>query len=238
MDSETIIPFQELRAIANRNYFYEGNEPLTVGSIPFGKTIVGFGKRFNQKIEKGIFPSTVIKIFFSKDYNQPIGQHVLPSGLKILKFGKHFNQPIGQHVLPSGLKILMFEKHFNQPIGQHVLPEGLTDLTFGKHYNQRIGSSILPDQLTSIHLGEHFDQPINNIPTNINSFVLKNISYSHSTDILYCCANLVDIRIGGTSGHFFNQIIINMHNLKQKMRYQDLVGYCIRTLDGTNDQYA
>nr|QBK89569.1 MAG: FNIP repeat protein [Pithovirus LCPAC001] len=136
------------------------DQKIEKGVLPTSLTALEFGEGFDQKIEKGVLPISLTTLTFGINFNQKIEKDVLPSSLKTLKFGQFFNLKMEKDVLPALLTTLKFGRYFNQKIEKDVLPASLTTLKFGRHFNQKIEKSVLPTSLTTLTFKWHFNQKI------------------------------------------------------------------------------
>jgi hypothetical protein len=77
---------------------------------------VTFCHDFNQKLQVGFFPDSVLVIRFGCYFNKKIEPNVLPKNLRVLIFGAKFNKCIKQNTLPRTLKKLVLRRDFNKKI--------------------------------------------------------------------------------------------------------------------------
>lgn len=105
---------------------------------------------FDQPLEVGDLPPTLLYLSLQCFFDQPIGPEVLPRTLSTLKVGYSFNQPIGHGVLPPGLTTLEFGWCFNQVIMPGVLPDSLKTVEFGALFNHPLPDGVLPRTLKKL----------------------------------------------------------------------------------------
>jgi hypothetical protein len=137
---------------------------------------IRFNNRFNNLINRHIFPPTVETLIFGDEFNMPINNIYLPLKLKNLTFGKNFCQLIRKNTLPLLLEELIFSNSFNYPIFH--LPITLKKLTFGFFYNHNIDGQ-LPPSLEELTFDVSFNQPIkeNSLPIS-----LRKLKFGYSFD--------------------------------------------------------
>lgn len=133
-------------------------------------TYLKFGNTFNSEIDSITFPQHLTHLIFGRFFNKPLNNNTLKTiqTLHTIKFGTYFNQTIQN--LPNSLKKLRFREYFAQNLDN--LPTNLTYLNF-KRADNTPQLSKLPNTVKTIkYRGFTFLNKIENLPPNLEKFVL------------------------------------------------------------------
>ena len=117
---------------------------------------------FDQPIDPGALPDTLLHLTLPKSFSQPLLPGALPPSLKSLLFhskrdwhfdpGSHFNHPLLPGDLPTALELLCLPSAYNQTLVAGALPSSLTYLDAGEE-ELKADRGALPAGLHTLRVG-------------------------------------------------------------------------------------
>lgn len=90
------------------------NQPLNPGEIPNSVVQVVFGDMFDQKINPGDIPNSVTHLKFGSNFNRPLVKGSIPDSVTHLAFGKYFDQDIKPGDIPDSVIFLVLRNKWTQ----------------------------------------------------------------------------------------------------------------------------
>ncbi|EGC38100.1 hypothetical protein DICPUDRAFT_149277 [Dictyostelium purpureum] len=171
---------KELLEIPNRRYiaklYYNMNQVINEGDIPFGVQELVFSGHFNKEFDKNVIPSSVKSINMGYWFNKPLKN--LPEELETLILGNEFNQELFEGSIPSSVTSLTFsgKSRYNHQFKVFDIPHKVKDLTLPHNYDKEITPiGIIPQSVRSLHMGYYYDSPLvsGTIPDGVTHLVLS-----------------------------------------------------------------
>ncbi|GAM17047.1 hypothetical protein SAMD00019534_002220 [Acytostelium subglobosum LB1] len=149
-----------------KTYVIYINMPF-VHPIPDTVERLYFLQDFNQPIERGTLPASLLSIKFDGAFNQPIWPGTIPCSVRSIKLHGSFNQPIIPDSFPASLQVLSLSSFFDRHLAFGSLPEHLEHLSFGKEFNQVLPVGTLPSTLKFLRFGDQYNQvlPVGALPS-------------------------------------------------------------------------
>ncbi|KAM9959911.1 hypothetical protein ACTFIW_007143 [Dictyostelium discoideum] len=197
---------------------------IPAGSIPKKVTSIVFSG-YNQPLEEGSIPDTVLNLHLGQDYHQELKENVLPSSITSLHLGGKFNKPLKPGMIPFGVLDLHIGDSFNQSLSSNSLPSSILSLHLGGHFNQKLKQGDIPSSVSKLNLSNDFNQQISQdvIPAScktlifgyaFNQVILPGVlppnidvlELSYSFNQVLVKGSIPDVR-KLTFGYFFNKPI-------------------------------
>eukprot|EP01133_Synstelium_polycarpum_P009769 gene9769-11407_t len=149
------------------------NQPLQPGVLPSSLVSLAFGDDFDQELQPGVLPIGISTLVFGTEFNQPIKPGDIPHSVTTLELGTFFDQPLQSGWL-TGATTLSFGYSFNQPLRIGDIPPSITTLSFAEEFNQPFQPGVLPAGLVSLSIGDIFNHPIlpGHLPSTLEHFKL------------------------------------------------------------------
>ncbi|KAM9972424.1 hypothetical protein ACTFIW_007484 [Dictyostelium discoideum] len=146
----TIINNDKIKSLILHDGF---NNRITIENFSIFSNLVNleFGEKFNEIINDGVLPNTLLRIKFNYLFNQLVNKNNLPNSLESISFGNCFNRDINN--LPDSIKVLKLPEvsEFSQIIISKKLPKSLTYLSLPSTFNDsNLIDGMLPNSIKKL----------------------------------------------------------------------------------------
>ncbi|KAM9984495.1 hypothetical protein ACTFIZ_004183 [Dictyostelium cf. discoideum] len=146
----TIINNDKIKSLMLHDGF---NNRITIENFSIFSNLVNleFGEKFNEIINDGVLPNTLLRIKFNNLFNQLVNKNNLPNSLESISFGNCFNRDINN--LPDSIKVLKLPEvsEFSQIIIPKKLPKSLTYLSLPSTFNDsNLIDGMLPNSIKKL----------------------------------------------------------------------------------------